>query len=245
MRQDTSLAGRPRKSGNKILDCHVEGSGRSHPTYTVAQGLSANRQEGMIVNNVRVHDFADNGFDFGSSRDCQISNAYFNSVKDHIFIVDVSCERYNISTNTGASTIIRDIELVNCNVDSTNSWNLSKYIQAYRIVGCQYVELLNCSSNVNKQAAVYIKNSEFVSLRDGIFRSSDKDGISYFAVTVENDSNRVSISDIIVYGETTVGAVLLAGRSGHSVKHTRWRSTAGGVSSSSATSPYLLDNPAF
>lgn len=290
IRQDTGQAGRPRKSGNKILDCHVEGSGRTHPTYTVAQGLSANRQEGMIVNNVRVHDFADNGFDFGSSRDCQISNAYFNSVKDAIFIGDISCERYNISNviaescdrglrvvmdgtiypvetaqqirisnmqvfdpnytgffivNTGATTVVKDIELVNCNVDSTNSYSLSTYTQSYRIVGCQFIELLNCSANVNKQAAVYIKNSELVSVRGGIFRSSAKDGSSSYAITVENDSNRVSISDVMVFGEPTAGAVLLAGGSGHSVKHTRWRSTAGGVSSSGATSPYLLDNQSF
>ncbi|MEE9659136.1 right-handed parallel beta-helix repeat-containing protein [Enterobacter cloacae complex sp. CARB60] len=290
VRQDTSLAGRPRKSGNKILDCHVEGSGRTHPTYTVAQGLSANRQEGMIVNNVRVHDFADNGFDFGSSRDCQISNAYFNSVKDAIFIGDISCERYNISNviaescdrglrvvmdgtiyptetaqqirisnmqvfdpiyigfsivNTGATTVVKDIELVNCNVDSTNSWSLSTYTQAYRIVGCQFIELLNCSANVNKQAAIYIKASELVSVRGGIFRSSAKDGTSSYAITVENDSNRVSISDTMMFGESTAGAVLLAGGSGHSVKHTRWRSMTGGVSSSGATSPYLLDNIAF
>ncbi|MEO3383019.1 right-handed parallel beta-helix repeat-containing protein [Enterobacter soli] len=172
VRQDTGQAGRPRKSGNKILDCHVEGSGRTHATYTVAQGLSANRQDGMIVNNVRVHDFADNGFDFGSSHDCQISNAYFNSCKDAIFIGDISCERYNISNviaescdrglrvvmdgtiyptetaqqirisnmqvfdpnytgffivNTGATTVVKDIELVNCSVDSTNSYSLSTY----------------------------------------------------------------------------------------------------------------------
>ncbi|HHK9915289.1 TPA: right-handed parallel beta-helix repeat-containing protein [Enterobacter hormaechei] len=290
VRQDTGQAGRPRKSGNKILDCHVEGSGRTHPTYTVAQGLSANRQEGMIVNNVRVHDFADNGFDFGSSRNCQISNAYFNSVKDAIFIGDISCERYNISNviaescdrglrvvmdgtiyptetaqqirisnmqvfdpnytgffivNTGATTVVKDIELVNCSVDSTNSYSLSTYTQAYRIVGCQFVELLNCSANVNKQAAIYIKASEFISVRGGIFRSSAKDGTSSYAITVENDSNRVSISDTMMFGESTGGAVLLAGGSGHSVKHTRWRSMAGGVSSSGATSPYLLDNIAF
>ncbi|WP_302615626.1 phage tail fiber protein [uncultured Enterobacter sp.] len=290
VRQDTGLAGRPRKSGNKILDCHVEGSGRTHATYTVAQGLSANRQEGMIVNNVRVHDFADNGFDFGSSRNCQISNAYFNSVKDAIFIGDISCERYNISNviaescdrgvrivmdgtiypvetaqqirisnmqvfdpnytgffivNTGATTVMKDIELVNCNVDSTNSYSLSTYNQAYRIIGCQFVELLNCSANVNKQAAIYIKASELVSVRGGVLRSSAKDGSNSYAVTVENDSNRVSISDVMMFGEPTAGAVLLAGGSGHSVKHTRWRSMTGGVSSSSATSPYLLDNIAF
>jgi hypothetical protein len=290
VRQDTGLAGRPRKSGNKILDCHVEGSGRTHATYTVAQGLSANRQEGMLVNNVRVHDFADNGFDFGSSRNCQISNAYFNSVKDAIFIGDISCERYNISNviaegcdrglrivmdgtiyptetvqqirisnmqvfdpkytgffivNTGDTTSVKDIELVNCNVDSTNSYSLSTYNQAYRIVGCQFIELLNCSSNVNKQAAIYIKASELVSVRGGILRGSAKDGTSSYAVTVENDSNRVSISDVMVFGESTAGAVLLAGGNGHSVKHIRWRSTVGGVSSSSATAPYLFDNMAF
>ena len=65
-------------------------------------------------------------------------------------------------------------------------------------------------------------------------------GGANYGVTVENDSNRVSISDVIVYGNSTGGAVLLAGGAGHSVKHTRWRSLAGGVSSSSATSAYLL-----
>ncbi|WP_230278821.1 hypothetical protein, partial [Enterobacter kobei] len=39
----------------------------------------------------------------------------------------------------------------------------------------------------------------------------------------------------MMFGEPTAGAVLLAGGDGHSVKHTRWRSMTGGVSSSSAT----------
>lgn len=147
--------------------------------------------------------------------------------------------------NTGDTTSVKDIELVNCNVDSTNSYSLSTYNQAYRIVGCQFIELLNCSSNVNKQAAIYIKASELVSVRGGILRGSAKDGTSSYAVTVENDSNRVSISDVMVFGESTAGAVLLAGGNGHSVKHIRWRSTVGGVSSSSATAPYLFDNMAF
>lgn len=94
VRQDTNLAGRPRREGNVVSDCRIQGCGRD--VFLDAQGLSAPRQNGMKVHNMIIWDFADNGFDFGSSTGCQITNFRATNCKDAIFLGNISCERYVI-----------------------------------------------------------------------------------------------------------------------------------------------------
>ena len=290
IRMDTSLPDKARAVNNLLQNCHIYGSGRTHPTFTDAQGISANRQDSLKVDNCWVEGFADNGFDCGSSTGMQITNYRCNNCKDAIFIGDIDCDSYVIDNviardcdrgvrivmdgniqsdgivrnvritnmkvtnpiyegfsirNTGASTGVFDIYLVNCFVESTTSYSLSTFTYPFRIEGIDGAFLDNCGCRYAKAAGIYIKKGDQIQVRGGRLQNIDMAGGANYGVTVENDSNRVSISDVIVYGSSTGGAVLLAGGSGHSVKHTRWRSLAGGVSSSSATAPYLLDNIAF
>ena len=290
IRMDTSLADKARAVNNLLQNCHIYGSGRTHPTFTDAQGISANRQDSLKVDNCWVDGFADNGFDCGSSTGMQITNYRCNNCKDAIFIGDIDCDSYVIDNviardcdrgvrivmdgniqadgivrnvritnmrvtnpiyegfsirNTGALTGVFDIYLVNCFVDSVSSYSLSTFTYPFRIEGIDGAFLDNCGCRYAKAAGIYIKKGDQIQVRGGRLQNIDMSGGANYGVTVENDSNRVSISDVIVYGNSTGGAVLLAGGAGHSVKHTRWRSLAGGVSSSSATSAYLLDNIAF
>lgn len=290
IRMDTSLPDKARAVNNLLQNCHIYGSGRTHPTFTDAQGISANRQDSLKVDNCWVEGFADNGFDCGSSTGMQITNYRCNNCKDAIFIGDIDCDSYVIDNviardcdrgvrivmdgniqsdgivrnvritnmkvtnpiyegfsirNTGAATGVFDIYLVNCFVESTTSYSLSTFTYPFRIEGIDGAFLDNCGCRYAKSAGIYIKKGDQIQVRGGRLQNIDMAGGASYGVTVENDSNRVSISDVIVYGNSTGGAVLLAGGAGHSVKHTRWRSLAGGVSSSSATAPYLLDNIAF
>ncbi|EKS6419584.1 TPA: right-handed parallel beta-helix repeat-containing protein [Enterobacter hormaechei] len=290
IRMDTSLADKARAVNNLLQNCRIYGSGRTHPTFTDAQGISANRQDSLKVDNCWVDGFADNGFDCGSSTGMQITNYRCNNCKDAIFIGDIDCDSYVIDNviardcdrgvrivmdgniqadgivrnvritnmrvtnpiyegfsirNTGALTGVFDIYLVNCFVDSVSSYSLSTFTYPFRIEGIDGAFLDNCGCRYAKAAGIYIKKGDQIQVRGGRLQNIDMSGGANYGVTVENDSNRVSISDVIVYGNSTGGAVLLAGGAGHSVKHTRWRSLAGGVSSSSATSAYLLDNIAF
>jgi hypothetical protein len=72
IRMDTSLADKARAVNNLLQNCHIYGSGRTHPTFTDAQGISANRQDSLKVDNCWVDGFADNGFDCGSSTECRL-----------------------------------------------------------------------------------------------------------------------------------------------------------------------------
>lgn len=290
LRMDTSLPDKARAVNNIIQNCHIFGSGQTHATFTDAQGISANRQDSLKVDNCWVGDFRDNGFDCGSSTGMQITNYRCNNCKDAIFIGDIDCDSYVIDNviardcergvrivmdgniqvdgivrnvritnmkvtnpkyegfsirNTGASTGVFDIYLVNCFVDSVGSYSLSTFTYPYRIEGIDGFFMDNCGSRYSKSSSLYMKKMEQAQVRGGRHQNGNQGGGS-FVVIVENDSNRVSLSDIIVYGDNGGGAFLLAGGSGHSAKHLRWRSVSGtGISSSSATSPYLLDNAAF
>ncbi|WP_193130550.1 phage tail fiber domain-containing protein [Enterobacter kobei] len=290
VRMDTQLADKARAPNNLIQNCHIFGSGQTHPTFIDAQGLSANRQDSLKVDNCWIGDFRDNGFDCGSSTGTQITNFRVNNCKDAIFIGDIDCDSYVIDNvvardcergvrivmdgniqsdgivrnvritnmlvtnpkyqglyigNTGANTGVFDIYLANVYVDSVSSWSLSSFTRPFHIEGIDGIFMDNCGTRYAKTNSVYFKKCDQAQLRGGRFQESDQSGGGTFAITVENDCARVSISDAIVYGKSTTGAVLLAGGTGHSVKHIRWRSAANGVSSSSATTPYLLDNMAF
>lgn len=290
IRMDTSLPDKARAVNNLLQNCHIYGSGRTHPTFTDAQGISANRQDSLKVDNCWVDGFADNGFDCGSSTGMQITNYRCNNCKDAIFIGDIDCDSYVIDNviardcdrgvrivmdgniqadgivrnvrianmkvtnpvyegfsirNTGALTGVFDIYLVNCFVDSVSSYSLSTFTYPFRIEGIDGAFLDNCGCRYAKSAGINIKKGDQIQVRGGRLQNIDMAGAASYGVTVESDSNRVSISDVIVYGNSTGGAVILAGGAGHSVKHTRWRSITGGVNTSGATSPYLLDNIAF
>lgn len=290
IRMDTNLPDKARAVNNLLQNCHIFGSGQNHPTFIDAQGISANRQDSLKVDNCWVGDFRDNGFDCGSSTGMQITNYRCNNCKDAIFIGDIDCDSYVIDNviardcqrgvrivmdgniqadgivrnvrianmkvtnpkyegfsirNTGASTGVFDIYLVNCFVDSAGSYNLSTFTYPYRIEGIDGFFMDNCGSLYSKSSSLYMKKMEQAQVRGGRHQEGNRGGGS-FVVIVENDSNRVSLSDVIVYGDNGGGAFLLAGGTGHSAKHLRWRSVTGsGLSSSSATSPYLLNNQAF
>lgn len=290
VRMDTQLADKARAPNNLIQNCHIFGSGYDHATFIDAQGLSANRQSGLKVDNCWVGGFRDNGFDCGSSTGTQITNFRVNNCKDAIFIGDIDCDSYVIDNvvardcergvrivmdgniqvdgivrnvrisnmlvtnpkyqgfyvgNTGASTGVFDVYMTNCFVDSLSSYSLGTYTRPYHIEGIDGVFMDNCGSRYSKSSSVYITKCDQVQIRGGRHQEGNRGGGS-FVFVVENDSNRVSLSDVIVYGDNGGGAFLLAGGTGHSAKHLRWRSVTGsGLSSSSATSPYLLDNQAF
>ncbi|MEG5919176.1 phage tail fiber protein [Enterobacter hormaechei] len=290
VRMDTQLADKARAPNNLIQNCHIFGSGQNHPTFIDAQGLSANRQDSLKVDNCWIGDFRDNGFDCGSSTGTQITNFRVNNCKDAIFIGDIDCDSYVIDNvvardcergvrivmdgniqsngivrnvritnmlvtnpkyqglyigNTGTNTGVFDIYLANVYVDSVSSWSLSSFTRPFHIEGIDGIFMDNCGTRYAKTNSVYFKKCDQAQLRGGRFQESDQSGGGTYAITVENDCARISISDAIIYGKSTTGAVLLAGGAGHSVKHIRWRSAANGVSSSSATTPYLLDNMAF
>lgn len=290
VRMDTQLADKARAPNNLIQNCHIFGSGQNHPTFIDAQGLSANRQDSLKVDNCWIGDFRDNGFVCGSSTGTQITNFRVNNCKDAIFIGDIDCDSYVIDNvvardcergvrivmdgniqsdgivrnvritnmlvtnpkyqglyigNTGTNTGVFDIYLANVYVDSVSSWSLSSFTRPFHIEGIDGIFMDNCGTRYAKTNSVYFKKCDQAQLRGGRFQESDQSGGGTYAITVENDCARISISDAIIYGKSTTGAVLLAGGAGHSVKHIRWRSAANGVSSSSATTPYLLDNMAF
>ena len=105
VRMDTQLADKARAPNNLIQNCHIFGSGQNHPTFIDAQGLSANRQDSLKVDNCWIGDFRDNGFDCGSSTGTQITNFRVNNCKDAIFIGDIDCDSYVID-----NVVARDCE---------------------------------------------------------------------------------------------------------------------------------------
>jgi hypothetical protein len=132
IRMDTSLADKARAVNNLLQNCHIYGSGRTHPTFTDAQGISANRQDSLKVDNCWVDGFADNGFDCGSSTGMQITNYRCNNCKDAIFIGDIDCDSYVIDNviardcdrgvrivmdgNIQADGIVRNVRITNMRV---------------------------------------------------------------------------------------------------------------------------------
>ncbi|EPP3960027.1 hypothetical protein ACUN97_001265 [Enterobacter kobei] len=138
-----------------------------------------------------------------------------------------------------------NVQLDNCSVDGTGSLSRTTQTHGFHIEGGVNVTLMNCNTFNIRQHGVYIKDSEFVRILGGTHQNVDQIGAGNQGVYVSSDCNRVSISDVSVYGYVTAGAVTLAGGGGHSAKHIRWRGVANGVTSSGATSPYLFDNTSF
>lgn len=168
----------------------------------------------------------------------KISNVHvFNPAYVGIYLVNTGKVTYG--------SAMTNIQVEQCSVDASSTYTLGSQTFGFHIEGGFNISLVNCNTLNIRQHGVYVKDSEFVRILGGTHQNVDRVGSSYQGVFVDTDCNRVSVSDVSVYGSSTAGAVTLAGGSGHSVKHVRWRSLAGGVSSSSAVSPYLLDNIAF
>lgn len=168
----------------------------------------------------------------------KIENVHaYNSRRQAFYLVNSGRVAYGSS--------MTNVQLSNCSVDGTASLSRTTHTHGFHIEGGVNVTLMNCNTFNIRQHGVYVKDSEFVRILGGTHQNVDQVGAGNQGVYVSSDCNRVSVSDVSVYGYTTAGAVTLAGGSGHSVKHVRWRSVASGVTSSGATSPYLLDNTAF
>lgn len=236
-------------------------------------GIDMQYCEASIVNNWRVSKCKDGVF--MGDRSCRrhvISNGVATEVDrgirlltdgsytmgsnapslSHIKIVNVHV--YNpiyagiYLVNTGKATYgstMFNVQVSNCSVDATYSYPNSTQTYGFQIQGGVNVTLINCNTFNIRQHGVYIKDSEFVRILGGTHQDVDRVGSGYQGVFVDTDCDRVSVSDVSVYGRSTAGAVTFAGGSGHSAKHIRWRSVANGVTSTAATSPYLLDNTSF
>ena len=168
----------------------------------------------------------------------KIENVHaYNSRRQAFYLVNSGRVAYGSS--------MTNVQLSNCSVDGTASFTKTTQTHGFHIEGGSNVTLMNCNTNNIRQHGIYLKDSEFVRILGGTLLDSDRAGAGNQGIYVSSDCLRVSISDVTIYGRDTAGAVTLAGGSGHSVKHVRWRSVASGVTSSGATSPYLLDNTAF
>ena len=295
-RNDLNIAGINRASSNKLCNAVVRGSGRTHPTFTDAQGISASYQEDLQILNVTVSDFADNGIDMQFCDASLVNNWRVTNCKDAVFMGDRACRRHTISNgialdcdrairlitdgtytmnsqapalnqikivnvhaynpifqgfylvNTGRvayGSSLTNVQLSNCSVDGTSSFSLATQTYGFQIQGAVNVTLTNCDTLNTRLSGIFVKDSEFVRILGGTLQNVDRASGGNFGVTVDTDCNRVSVSDVSVYGSASAGAVLLAGGSGHSAKHIRWRSVTNGVTSSGATAPYLLDNISF
>lgn len=130
VRMDTSLADKARSPNNVINNCLFHGSGRTHATFTDAQGISANRQENLKITNCDIRDFADNAIDNGSSRGSVISDVTMTKCKDAIFIGDIDCEDYLISNiyATDCDRLLRVVMDGNIQVDGT--------VRRVKVVNC-------------------------------------------------------------------------------------------------------------
>jgi hypothetical protein len=130
VRMDTSLADKARSPNNVISNCLFHGSGRTHATFTDAQGISANRQENIKITNCDIRDFADNAIDNGSSRGSVISDVTMTKCKDAIFIGDIDCEDYLISNiyATDCDRLLRVVMDGNIQVDGT--------VRRVKVVNC-------------------------------------------------------------------------------------------------------------
>lgn len=295
-RNDLGIAGVTRKANNRLTNVILRGSGRTHPTFTDAQGISASYQDNLQILGVSVSDFADNGIDMQFCDASIVSNWRVNNCKDGIFMGDRACRRHVISNgvsidcdrgirlvtdgsytmnataptlnqikisnvhvfnpayvgiylvNTGKVTYgstMTNIQVEQCSVDASNTYTIGSQTYGFQIQGGVNVNLVNCDTLNIRQHGVYVKDSEIVRILGGTHQNVDRVGSGYQGIFVDSDCSRVSLSDVSVYGSATAGAVTLAGGAGHSAKHIRWRSVAAGVTSSGASSPYLLDNQAF
>lgn len=150
-----------------------------------------------------------------------------------------------VNTGKALNASMYDIQVDNCSCDASGTNTLSTQTYGMIIQGATNFTVSNFNAYNVRLHGIYIKDSEIVRVISGTFQNIDRAGAGNYGVCVETDCNRISISDTTTYGVSTAGAVLLAGGAGHSVKHTRWRATASGVSTSAATTPYLLDNSSF
>lgn len=96
-RNDMGIAGVVRKSHNKLLNITLRGSGRTHPTMTDAQGISASYQDDLQILNVDVADFADNAIDMQYCDHSIVTNWRATACKDGVFMGDRSCRGHVIS----------------------------------------------------------------------------------------------------------------------------------------------------
>lgn len=96
-RNDLGIAGVSRASNNKLINSEFRGSGRTHPTFTDAQGISASFQDNLQLNNVTVSDFADNGIDMQFCDASIVSNWRVTNCKDGVFMGDRDCRRHVIT----------------------------------------------------------------------------------------------------------------------------------------------------
>lgn len=295
-RNDLNIAGVTRAGNNRATNIILRGSGRTHATFTDAQGISASFQENLQITNVTVSDFADNGIDMQYCDASIVDNWRVTNCKDGVFMGDRACRRHVISNgvavdvdrgirlitdgtysmnstapvlnqikisnvhvynpafvgiylvNTGKATYgstMNNVQVEHCSVDGTATYGQTSQTFGFQIQGGVNVSLIGCDTYNIRQHGINVKDSEFVRILGGTHQNVDRVGGGNQGVYVDSDCNRVSISDISVYGASTAGAVTLAGGSGHSVKHVRWRGIANGVTSTAATSPYLLDNASF
>nr|DAX06389.1 MAG TPA: tailspike protein [Caudoviricetes sp.] len=295
-RNDLNISGVARAGNNRLSNVILRGSGRTHATFTDAQGISASYQDNLQILGVTVSDFADNGIDMQYCDASIVNDWRVNNCKDGVFMGDRGCRRHVISNgvaidvdrgirlvtdgtysmnsivpslnqikisnvhvynpvyvgiylvNSGKAaygSTMTNVQLINCSVDGTSSYSNGTQTFGFQIQGGVNISLTNCDTLNIRQHGISVKDSEFVRIMGGTHQNVDRAGAGNQGIYVDSDCNRVSISDISVYGSGTAGAVTLAGGGGHSVKHVRWRGVANGVTSSGATSPYLLDNTSF
>ncbi|AOP85641.1 hypothetical protein BFV64_04380 [Enterobacter kobei] len=172
----------------------------------------------------------------------QLSHIKISNV--HAYNVKFEGLRF-VNTGKALNASMYDIQVADCSCDASGTNALSTQTYGMIIQGATNFTVSNFNVYNVRLHGIYIKDSEIVRVISGTFQNIDRAGTGNYGVCVETDCNRISVSDTTTYGVSTAGAVLLAGGAGHSVKHTRWRSTASGVSTSAATTPYLLDNSSF
>lgn len=294
-RNDLNKAGVTRKGGNKLVNSTFYGSGRTHETFTDAQGISASFQDGLKIDNVHVADFADNAIDMQYCDASQVSNWRATQCKDGVFMGDRGCRRHVISNgvaidcdravrlttdgsdgymmggtrpqllniqivnvhaynpqfegfwikNTGKSlgSTMRDVKLIGCTVDASGTYNNGKQTVGFNINGGESILLDDCYViNVANQA-VWIENSEFVTVTSLNAQNIDRSGKVAYAVHAVN-SPRTSILDARVYGSSTGKAVgIHEGCNNSRVEGTRWRGVSAGVDvSGSSTNVTQINN---
>lgn len=77
-----------------------------------SQGISAQNQEGLIIEANNIRDFQDNGIDNQQCTRSKIHNNYVTNCKDGMFIGDRSASGYQVTNNTFRSCV-RGVRLVN------------------------------------------------------------------------------------------------------------------------------------
>ncbi|MDR7941166.1 phage tail fiber protein [Enterobacter soli] len=162
----------------------------------------------------------------------------------HAFNVKFEGFRF-VNTGKALNARMYDVQFVDCSCDASGTYTLSTQTYGMIIQGASNFTVCNFNTYNVRLHGIYVKDSEIVKIVTGTHENTDRSGTGSYGVCIENDCVRVTVSETTTYGSSTAGAVLLAGGAGHSVKHTRWRGTANGVSSSAAIAPYLLDNTSF